>query len=265
MDFTNPEVIQKIEEDTLKHVPVCTCGKCIVRRLRTSLFPNFPYGKNIGSVYSKDFAWNDPLKLPSVYNKSKHSGFENTYKEHLPTALISTNKFDYRPFKINPQPIKEQKLIIDSAPFSGSSTYNSTYLNWGSAGIPKNEKPQFHDIKIPLRGRSNYKESYFLYDPAFYNKGRAINFSKDTLEFYGKLKPDTTMKLSYRPVDFSDKHYFNNDKIKRFEIEKCQLVPAPFPKSNFVSTYSTGYVDMNEKKCQLREFLNEKNIKYLEI
>ena len=34
----------------LRTVPKCTCGKCIVRRLRGNNFPSFPYNKNITRI-----------------------------------------------------------------------------------------------------------------------------------------------------------------------------------------------------------------------
>ena len=40
-------------------VPKCTCGKCIVRRLRENLFTPFPYAKDLSSTYKEDFDWKD--------------------------------------------------------------------------------------------------------------------------------------------------------------------------------------------------------------
>ena len=38
-------------------VPKCTCGKCIVRRLRENLFTPFPYTKDLASTHKNDFDW----------------------------------------------------------------------------------------------------------------------------------------------------------------------------------------------------------------
>lgn len=38
-------------------VPKCTCGKCIVRRLRENLFTPFPYAKDLASTYKDDYDW----------------------------------------------------------------------------------------------------------------------------------------------------------------------------------------------------------------
>ena len=43
-------------------VPKCTCGKCIVRRLRKDFFNPLPYGKNLNTTYKDDYDWktNEP-------------------------------------------------------------------------------------------------------------------------------------------------------------------------------------------------------------
>ena len=86
----------------LTKVPPCTCGKCIVRRLRKDFFSSFPYNKDLASTYKNDYDWktNTPDNPDEGYNRSKHNGFEGAYKEHIPTSLISTMKMDYKPFKV---------------------------------------------------------------------------------------------------------------------------------------------------------------------
>ena len=258
-------MVERVTEEDLQHYPTCTCGKCIVRRLRSRQIPSFPYGKDIGSVYGKDFRWIDPLKLPEITNKSKQSGFGKQYREHLPTALMSTHKFDYRPFKIQPKEITLKQSTIESGPFFGKSTYNCTYFDWGSSNVGKNTPLAYRSIGIPLRGDSNYKESYPRYPEDTYRVEKGKDKAKDTLNFYGKLIPESIMKRDYKPIDFSQPHYFNKDKIKRNEIEKSSMIPAPFPKSNFESNYVTSYVDLSGFPCKLRDYLNHRQVKYLEI
>ena len=83
-------------------VPKCTCGKCIVRRLRENLFTPFPYAKDLATTYKTDYDWKtNPKEDPDLdYNPSKHNSFEGAYKEHIPTSLISTAKMSYKPFKV---------------------------------------------------------------------------------------------------------------------------------------------------------------------
>jgi hypothetical protein len=246
-------------------VPFCTCGKCIVKRMRKDFFSSFPYSKNLGSTYVKDFDWKTQEKGPEFYNRSKHSGFEGTYKEHLPTSLVSTMKFDYRPFQVKMEEEKPQEQLIESVPFFGRSTYSTNYPNWGSTHIGDNKGIKLPEIKVPLRGKSNYKENYGMYDPKFYKQRDPTNFQRNTLEFFGKLNPDTIYGTSYKPVNFKLKHYFGNETCKKHDIEKSSMIPADFPKSNFESNYSQSFVDFKDNKCQLAEYLKKSGIKWLEV
>lgn len=247
-------------------VPYCTCGKCIVKRMRKDFFSSFPYSKGLGSTYHKDFDWKTQSKEPEFYNRSKHSGFEGAYKEHLPTSLVSTMKFDYRPFQVkledNLQPQEQQ---IESVPFFGRSSYNTNYPNWGSTAITDNKPVKLPEIKVPLRGKSNYKENYEQYDQKFYKQRDPTNFQRSTLEFFGKLNPDTTYGNSYKPVNFKLKHYFGNDPCNKQVVEKSSLIPAAFPKSNFESNYSQSFVDFKDNRCLLAEYLKKSGMKSLEV
>ena len=49
-------------------VPQCTCGKCIVRRLRQNMGSNIPYSKNLDSTYTIDYPWKNTLKDTGFYN-----------------------------------------------------------------------------------------------------------------------------------------------------------------------------------------------------
>lgn len=246
-------------------VPYCTCGKCVVKRMRKDFFSSFPYSKNLGSTYAQDFDWKTQGQSPEFYNRSKHSGFEGTHKEHLPTSLVSTMKFDYRPFQVKLEDQKPQEQVVESVPFFGRSTYVTAYPNWGSTHIGDNKRPVLPEIKVPLRGNSNYRENYNQYDTKFYKKRDPTNFQKNTLAFFGKLNPDTTYGNSFKPVDFNQAHYFGKEQYKKPDIEKSSMIPADFPKSNFESNYSQSFVDFKDKQCMLAEFLKKTGMKHLEV
>jgi len=102
----------KVEIDgKLQEVPKCTCGKCLVKRLRKEHFLSYPYNKGLKSIYKNDYpqhtlskSLNDPKNL---YNKAVGSpGFDGVFREHIPTSLLSTHKMDYKPFKVNFEPIE---------------------------------------------------------------------------------------------------------------------------------------------------------------
>lgn len=254
-------------------VPRCTCGKCIVRRLRKEHFLSYPYNKGLKSCYKNDYtphplsrSLNDP-KLN--YNKAKGSGFDGVYKDHIPTSLLSTHKMDYKPFKVDYEEPQPQKHEIEKAPFFGNSTYRTYYNGWGSTLEDKLPLEKLPEIKIPLRGKSNYKESYPKWPTENYLPNNLQIIPKSNLEFFGKINPETTYGNNFQPVDFNQPHYFNKDDRKNKQnSEKTNFVPAEFPPSNFESTYanSTGaYPKDLDEICKLRQFLNRKGMKYLEI
>lgn len=246
--------------------PYCTCGKCIIRRLRKNHFTSFPYAKDLGSTYSKDFIGKSFNKLPELYNKSKHNGFEGVYRENLPTSLMSTNKFDYKPFKVQQQEIKEEEHLIDSIPFFGRTSYQTQFPNWGGYNPGGKPSVEFSKIEIPLRGRSNYTENFIKFPEKSYKMGKALNFSKDTLEFYGKFNPETSVRANYKPVDFKQSHYFSKERFRKNDIEKSSLIPAPVSKVIFSTTYGENFQTHDNKgKCQLRDFLMKTNRKHLDI
>ena len=162
----------------MQTVPKCTCGKCIVRRLRGNMFPSFPYNKNISSTYINDYDWktNIPEDPNAVYNRSKHNSFEGAYREHIPTTLISTAKMSFKPFKVKEEEKQKPKEKDLEVPFIGRSTYTRHYPSWGKL-VPSDItlKPR-EEINVPLRGVPNYKESYPRYDDKYYNNGEPLNF-----------------------------------------------------------------------------------------
>ena len=248
-------------------VPLCTCGKCIVKRLRKDHFLSYPYNKNVKSIYKQDYP--DQLSLSKTlndpkhaFNKSKGCNFDGNYKEHIPTSLLSTHKMDYKPFKVTYEPKIPVKSEIEKAPFFGNSSYKTDYNNWGSTLEDKVPLEKLPEIKVPLRGKSNYVESYPFYPtenymPHEYNK-KII--PKSNLEFHGKLNPETTYKNNFVPINFNQPHYFNkDDNINRNNVERTNFIPAEFPPNNFDSTYGSTIGNYKDNEgCKLREYLRKK-------
>jgi hypothetical protein len=247
-------------------VPKCTCGKCIVRRLRENVFTPFPYAKDLASTYKDDYDWKTNQKEGPEYNRSKHNSFEGAYKEHIPTSLISTAKMSYKPFKVR----EEKKQIPEEAPyqipFIGKSTYNRHYPDWGTSE-PQGEKvspPE--DINVPLRGIPNYKESYPRYDDKYYTNGEPLNFSKPTLKFDGELDPRTTYNEAFKPTDLGNKNYFPDDQlINGAKGENTALMSGPNAPGILGTTYRRDYIKYDDAMCKLRKWLNARNMRYLVI
>ena len=245
----------------IQTVPLCTCGKCIVKRLRKEHFLSYPYNKGLCSVYSNDFGPNETAPLLNdpkyQYNKAKVCSIDGTYKEHIPTSLMSTNKMDYKPFKVSTEEHKPNKQEVEKAPFFGKSTYNTHYTGWGSTLESKPTSTPLPEIHVPLKGDSNYKESYPRYPKSDYEKKDMKIIPKSNLEFFGKLNPETSYGNTYQPVDFKQPHYFNkDDRFNKANCEKTNFVPAEFPPSNFESSYKRSIGNFDKSNiCKLREFL----------
>lgn len=254
----------------LESVPICTCGKCIVKRLRKEHFLSYPYNKGLGSIYNQDYQPNKnsiPFNDPKFqYIKAKGCNLDGTFKEHVPTSHMSTNKMDYKPFKVSTQEIQPTKHEIEKAPFFGSTTYKTYYNGWGSTLEHKPTMETFPDIKIPLRGQSNYVESYPRHSKSDYEKKDTKIIPKSNLEFFGKLNPETSYGNTFKPVDFNQPHYFNKNKFNKNNCEKTNFVPAEFPPSNFESSYKRSIGNFDKSNiCKLREFLIKRGKSCLEI
>ena len=250
-------------------VPPCTCGKCIVRRLRKDYFTPFPYAKDLASTYKNDYDWKTkPQENPDdVYNRSKHNGFEGAYKEHIPTSLISTMKMDYKPFKVKVEDKQKEAKQPFVMPFMGRTTNQTSYPNWGAmVPTPDSEANKMEDINVPLRGKSHYVENYPRYDENFYKKGEPLDFAKATLNFYGKLNPRTTYGDDYKPVDFGNKNYFPEEKpINTAQGENPVFLSGDNQPGAFGTTYKTDYIEYDDTMCKLRQYLNARGMKFLVI
>ena len=248
------------------NIPYCTCGKCLVIRSRKDALGGLPYNKNLNSVYSQDFGWKSPGSSSSpVYNKAKHSAFEDVYKEHLPTGLLSTMKLDYKPFLVKMEETKNNEMIVKSIPFIGRSTNSCMFPGWGSSKLGNADDVACPEIKVPLRGKSNYKENYERYEPRFYSERQSPVIARPTLGFFGQFNGETSFKNSYVPIDLNQPHYFPKGKKIKAVIEKSQIINPPLPKSNFLSNYEQSFFEYKDKICLLREHLKSRGLNSLKI
>jgi hypothetical protein len=245
-------------------VPQCTCGKCIVRRLRKDWFTSLPYSKNLGTTYTIDYPWKTRIKDPGYYNRSMHNGFENSFKEHLPNGMLSEMKAQYTPKKTDESIYNKVPTEIYSTPFIGRSTYEVKYPNWGaiSAGH-KGENVKLPDINVPFRGNSNYTENYVKFPEQYYASREPLNFAKATLKFYGNIKPDTTYRTSYKPVDFNQPHYFPKEKDENPNLKSIAFLNPET--GNLDTTYREHYIKYEDGICKLRKYLNSIGMRYLVI
>ena len=262
------DMIDVTIDGQLKTVPKCTCGKCIVRRLRGNINPSFPYNKNLASTYTNDYDWKtNPKEDPNtIYNRSKHNSFEGAYREHIPTSLISTAKMCYKPFKVKEEEKQKPKNDELKIPFLGRSTYTRHYPSWGDITPCPNTLDKIEDINVPLRGVPNYTESYPKYDDRYYKDTEPLNFNKATLKFTGDIDPRTSYNEDYKPNDLSNKIYFPDDKlINGAKGENTVLQNGPNAPGNLNTTYKRDYIKYDDHMCKLRKWLNERGMRFLVI
>ncbi len=254
----------QIINDACLGIPLCTCGKCVIKRSKKDHFHSLPYSSKLSSMYQSDFGWREPKTFKTDYLKATHSAQENSFKKNINNCLISTAHMTYRPFKVSYDNIKCKTQSVESVPFYGSSTYENTFINYGSTRLAKGIEPNNKDFKVTFRGKSSYTD-YAQYPQEDYLKRNSLINYKPTLKFVGDLAKETEFKDNYLPVDFKQPAYFGGNKLQKGDLNKHQMIPCPFPKSNFESISRTSFEDHFAKKCQLREYMVKTGVKSIEI
>ena len=240
----------------ITHVPECTCGKCIVRRKLLKQDPSLPY-HNIRSIYTSDYPPKKGLKDPGFYNRSKHNGFENTYKGKIPDLYKSTMKQDYLPFEVGTEKIDKTMKRPLKAPFSDQTTYNYEYPDWGNAVPNAKDLLTFPDIQIPLRGQTNYKENYVPYPNS--KVRNPLKKEGELTKPFGPFKDETTYGTDYVPKD-APPDDFGEDPNKI----PIAFLTADYPPDAFNTTYRDHYIN-HDGMCRLRKYLNARGMRYLVI
>ena len=247
-------------------VPYCTCGKCIIRRNRDrNSSIKYPYSKYLGSTYTKTHDQKGLGNSAQYFNRSVRNCFDGTYKEHLTAGLMSTMKFDFKPYLIKLDPNRKEDISLESVPFCGRSTYSSNFPSWGSATLNNNRKSELPIIPVPFRGNSNYLENFKKYDNI--NKMNSPTLKQfSSLDFKGKILNDSNVKESYKPFDREKVYYLSLERPKKSDKEKSVIIPSDYPKSNNLnSTYRENFNNSKGEECELADFLKKSGLKNLEL
>lgn len=237
-------------------VPQCTCGKCIVRRMRKNEDPSIPYNKDLASIYTSDYPPKKPIKDKGYYNRAKISSLDNKYKETVPDGMKSIMKSDYVPYDIELKNKPKEPTDIYNAAFNNPTTYEVNYLNWGSASSAPIKQETFPDINIPLRGNSNYNENYIKHPTENY-KVRDKIVPKDSQKPHGKLADATTYNTDYVPHELPDNAFK--------QLPNYNFLTADNPPDNFDTTYKINYINYDDGMCRLRKYLNARGMRFLVI
>jgi len=245
-------------------VPLCSCGKCIIRRQRYPQHNLYSYSKNMGSSYLKDYDLKDKTSSPKYLNRSIRNCFNGSYREHLPAGLMSTMKFDFKPYRIKLEESKAESKHLESFPFLGRSSYNTFFPSYGSASNGNNPKEKLPNIFVPFRGNSNYLENYKKYESELYKNRDPTLTQVGSLNFKGFMSPESTGRDKFRPIDLNQPHYFSSERPKKCEKERAKIIPANYPNGDQKSTYENFY-SPSKQECELAVYLTKKGLKALEF
>ena len=239
-----------------KTVPLCTCGKCIIRRNRDgNRNSKYPYNRKMGTTYGGDFVKKGKGLSATFLNRSVRNGFDGKYKEHLTSGLMSTMKFDFKPYLVKNNPNQGDGFDKDQSPFMGRSTYGSNFPSWGGASSGNGPKEKLPFIEVPFRGGSNYSDNYKNFDP----QNTGILRQGSSLGFNGKKLNDSNARESYQGLETP----FSMEKPKKTDKEKAVIIPADYPKE-FGSTYGNSYGGY-DSNCDLAVYLKKSGMKNLEL
>jgi len=238
-------------------VPICSCGKCIIRRNRDgNRNSKYPYNRKMSSTYTNSYQKKGKGLSAPFLNRSIINGFDGKYKEHLTSGLMSTMKFDFKPYLVKMNPNQGDGNGIENTPFYGRSTYGSNFPSWGEASSGNGPKDKLPFIPVPFRGGTNYSDNYRPFDNA---KHSPCLIQGSSLGFNGKILNDSNKRESYQDLG----RPFSMEKPRKNDKEKAVIIPADYPKE-FGSTYGSSFKGLNSD-CELANYLKKSGLKNLEL
>ena len=237
--------------------PSCSCTKCVIRRERTQRKGNYQFS-SMGSNYMQEFEEKQIASSPKYFNRSNRNNFDGTYKTHLSSGLMSTMKFDFKPYKVKLDEDNSEKHKLNSFPFWGKSSYNTNFANYGSASNGNDPLEKLPFIKIPFRGKSNYYDNYKTYKEDVYSNRESNKKINCSLGFKGFMSPESVKSEQFKPADFSQKHYFSPERSYKATREKAMIIPAKYHDAN--STTYENFFNNKSRNCKLETYLNNKGV-----
>jgi len=246
-------------------VPLCSCGKCLIRRQRNPQHNLYSYSKNIASTYLNDYNQKGKTSSPKYLNRSKRNCFEGSYRENLPAGFMSTMKFDFKPFKVKLEGSKAENRLLNSIPFLGRSSYNTFFPSYGSASNGNILKAKLPRIAVPLRGNSNYLENYKKYESEIYKNRDPTLLQTSSLNFKGFMSPETTLSENFQRIDLKQSHYFSSEKPRKFEKERTKIIPANYPNGDDIKSTYDKFFSTSKQNCELAIYLTKKGLTAFEF
>ena len=122
----------------------------------------FKYPPNLKSNYVAEYNKFDPNARSQPFNLD-HEKLLVKVPYKVPRDFTSTNKAEYRPYKVAPQGNQNRNAFdaeLNNPCFIGATTYNKTYVDWGAAPNvkPTQVPPTF--INMRIQDQTTYKEQF---------------------------------------------------------------------------------------------------------
>lgn len=244
-------------------LPDCTCMKCVIRRERSQRRGNYQFS-SMGTNYMSNYSEKEVVASPKYFNRSNRNNFDGSYKKHLTSGLMSTMKFDFKPFKVKLDEDNSDKTNLKSFPFFGNSSYKTNFAGYGSPSNGNDPKEDLPYIKIPFRGKSNYLENFKKYKENVYSNRDPNKAIKCSLGFKAFMSPDNTNKKQrFKDFDFKKEIYCPPQKSYKATREKATIIPAKYLDAD--STTYENFYNGDNKNCKLESFLHNKGVGFLQL
>lgn len=204
------------------------------------------FEKNANNYNNRNNNQNKNKKNSNSKNRQKiNSTIIQTNNINDPSNTSIINKNDSTIIKSRPK-----RLI---PPFIGRSSYELMFPDWQTKKIIKEKERANLQQSVPFNGRSSYQDNFHLHEKRYYVERLAPIIKSDNLETSGKFIGDTTTKLSYLPIDFSQFTSLNNGAVKASK-RSSSLVSAPYSRDSFLSSYERAFMynDLKSKVTQMK-------------
>ncbi|CAK60393.1 unnamed protein product (macronuclear) [Paramecium tetraurelia] len=218
---------------------LCNCGK---HKCNSKNCVNKPQLHGNYTIYQKEFV----KKTPENGSRCNQNIFQQP-KPEGDLGNVTTYKHDFPGYNSKVELQKNtSKPTVSGVPFSGISTYNNMYLNWGMGDTPQ-LLPQNNPTVIkemPFMGKSIYKDSYQgaqtvpVQSCKNMNKALKSPLSPPDLKFYAEsiskssykpFKPETTQSAKGKQDSTLNPSYngqYNSEYRKEFDPKHQSQCPA---------------------------------------
>jgi hypothetical protein len=187
------------------------------------------------------------IQETNLFN-NKNNNINNNNNKYSKENIINTNNKNKNTLvnnlNSNSNNESDSNYKIINPPFIGRSSYELMYPDWQITKIVKEKVKSNAYESVPFNSRSSYQDNYHPHEKRYYINRAAPILKADNLESSGKLTNETTNKQTYMPIDY--KNYKElNVKVVNVSKRPSSIVPAPYSKDSFLSSYERAFMYNN--------------------